>query len=413
MKKSILSLLALSLLVGCTSRKPVQADFTISVKNPLAFDREELVEIPMSDITERLPLVGDEQYVVTDGDGNEVGYQISFDSNLMFAATVKGGATATYTVAIGTPADVPAAVYGRHYPERVDDIAWENDLTAYRCYGPALQRSGEKAFGYDVWVKNTPTLVVEERYANELNPDTQAEIAALRKARKFAEADELYHSVSYHVDNGNGNDCYKVGPTLGGGVAALLDQEGNIVYPYCWKEYEIMENGPLRFMVKLTYNPEVVDGDTVVETRVVSLAKGSQLNKTVVTFQGLDGSHRIAAGLVVHPENTTDYVLEQQKGYIGYKDLTDNIHNDNGEIYVGIVSPSMQEATMQTFGPKEAAQRGATGHVLAVSTIDGADTFTYWWGSAWSKAGWRSTEEWSAYLDDYAKAVAAPFEVKY
>ena len=413
MKKSILSLLALSLLVGCTSRKPVQSDFTISVKNPLAFDREELVEIPMSDITERLPLVGDEQYVVTDGDGNEVGYQISFDSNLMFAATVKGGATATYTVAIGTPADVPAAVYGRHYPERVDDIAWENDLAAYRCYGPALQRSGEKAFGYDVWVKNTPTLVVEERYANELNPDTQAEIAALRKARKFAEADELYHSVSYHVDHGNGNDCYKVGPTLGGGVAALLDQEGNIVYPYCWKEYEIMENGPLRFMVKLTYNPEVVDGDTIVETRIVSLAKGSQLNKTVVTFQGLDGSHRIAAGLVVHPENTTDYVLEQQKGYIGYKDLTDNIHNDNGEIYVGIVSPSMQEATMQTFGPKEAAQRGATGHVLAVSNIDGADTFTYWWGSAWSKAGWRSTEEWSAYLDDYAKAVAAPFEVKY
>ena len=100
MKKSILSLLALSLLVGCTSRKPVQSDFTISVKNPLAFDREELVEIPMSDITERLPLVGDEQYVVTDGDGNEIGYQISFDSNLMFAATVKGGATATYTVAI-------------------------------------------------------------------------------------------------------------------------------------------------------------------------------------------------------------------------------------------------------------------------------------------------------------------------
>lgn len=413
MKKTILSLLALSLLVGCTGRKPAQTDFTVSVKNTLAFDREELVEVPMAAITERLPLVGDEQYVVTDGEGNEVSYQISHDGNLMFAATVKGGATETYAVTVGTPADVPAAVYGRHYPERVDDIAWENDLTAYRCYGPALQRSGEKAYGYDVWVKNTPMLVVEERYANELNPDTQAEIAALRKARKYAEADELYHSVSYHVDHGNGNDCYKVGPTLGGGVAALLDKEGNIVYPYCWKEYEIMENGPLRFMVKLTYNPQVVDGDTVVETRIVSLAKGSQLNKTVVAFQGLDGSHRIVAGVVVHPENTTDYVLAQQKGYIGYKDLTDNIHNGNGEIYVGIVSPTMQEATLQAFGPKEAAQRGATGHILATSTINGADTFTYWWGSAWSKAGWNSLDEWSTYLDDYAKAVAAPFEVKY
>ena len=29
----------------------------------------------------------------------------------------------------------------------------------------------------------------------------------------------MYQSVSYHVDHGNGLDCYKVGPTLIGGLS--------------------------------------------------------------------------------------------------------------------------------------------------------------------------------------------------
>ena len=40
---------------------------------------------------------------------------------------------------------------GRQYPERLDDVAWENDRAAYRAYGPALQEKGERAFGYDIW----------------------------------------------------------------------------------------------------------------------------------------------------------------------------------------------------------------------------------------------------------------------
>ena len=32
---------------------------------------------------------------------------------------------------------------------------------------------------------------------------------------------DLNRGISYHVDHGNGMDCYAVGPTLGGGTAAL------------------------------------------------------------------------------------------------------------------------------------------------------------------------------------------------
>lgn len=411
MKKNLLSILTLALLVSCGARP--DGEFTVTVKNELGIDRtDEMVEIPMSDITARVMLVEDETYWVVNEKGEQLPQQITFDGKLMFPVSIKAHGTATFKIIPGEAQEIEPMVEGRHYPERVDDIAWENDVTAYRCYGPALQASGEKAYGYDVWVKNKPYPVVSERYANELNPETQQQIADLRKDHRFEEADQLYHSISYHVDHGNGLDCYKVGPTLGGGTAALMDGE-EIVYPYCWAKYEIMENGPLRFMVKLTYNPFAYQEDTLVETRIISLAKGSQLNKTTISFSGLSKDAPLAAGIVVHPENTEEYMLNTEKAYMGYRDLTDNIHNDNGDIYVGIVAPWAKETKYQPFGPKEAGIRGASGHLLAIGNLQPESEATYYWGSAWSKAGWQSMDEWEKYLSDYADRLKNPLKVNY
>lgn len=409
--KKYFSLPLLALLAACGPKQ--STDFTVTVTNDLSFDRAEMVEVPISEVAKKVQLIDEEQYIVLDAEGNQVAYQITYDDNLLFPVNVKAGDKAVYTVAVGEPIEAEPLVYGRHYPERVDDIAWENDRTAYRAYGPALQAKGERAFGYDAWVKRVPGLVVEQRYANELNPDTQAEIARLRKERKYDEANELYHSVSYHVDHGNGLDCYKVGPTLGCGTAALMQGDA-ILYPYCWKEYEILENGPLRFTVKLTYNPLVVGKDTVIETRTISLAQGSQLNKTVVSYAGLTKAAPVATGLVIHPENPTAYVLEGDKGYIAYADLTDNVNNGNGVIYVGAVMPAkVQEAKAQMFADKEAKERGASGHVLAISNYKPETEYTYYWGSGWSKYGFDSMEAWTTYLDRYAQSVRKPLKVEF
>ena len=409
--KKYFSLSLLALLAACGPKQ--STDFTVTVTNDLSFDRTEMVEVPISEVAKKVQLIDEEQYIVLDAEGNQVAYQITYDDNLLFPVNVKAGDKAVYTVAVGEPIEAEPLVYGRHYPERVDDIAWENDRTAYRAYGPALQAKGERAFGYDAWVKRVPGLVVEQRYANELNPDTQAEIARLRKERKHDEANELYHSVSYHVDHGNGLDCYKVGPTLGCGTAALMQGDA-ILYPYCWKEYEILENGPLRFTVKLTYNPLVVDKDTVIETRTISLAQGSQLNKTIVSYAGLTKAAPVATGLVIHPENPTAYVLEGDKGYIAYADLTDNVNNGNGIIYVGAVMPEkVTEAKAQMFSDKEAKERGASGHVLAISNYKPDTEYTYYWGSGWSKYGFDSMEAWTTYLDRYAQSVRNPLKVVY
>jgi hypothetical protein len=411
MKKHFSFLSLLALLTACGPKQ--STDFTVTVTNDQAFDREEMVEVPISEVAKKVQLIDEEQYIILDAEGNQVAYQITYDDNLLFPVNVKAGNKAVYTIAVGEPIEADPLVYGRHYPERVDDIAWENDRTAYRAYGPALQAKGERAFGYDAWVKRVPSLVVEQRYANELNPDTQAEIARLRKERKYDEANELYHSVSYHVDHGNGLDCYKVGPTLGCGTAALMQGDA-ILYPYCWKEYEILENGPMRFTVKLTYNPFVVGKDTVVETRTISLVQGSQLNKTVVSYAGLTKAAPVATGLVIHPENPTAYVLEGDKGYIAYADLTDNVNNGNGVIYVGAVMPAkVNDAKAQMFSDKEAKERGASGHVLAISNYKPETEYTYYWGSGWSKYGFDSMEAWTTYLNQYAQSVRNPLKVEF
>ena len=411
--KKYFSFALLALLTACGSKQ--STDFTVTVSNDQAFDREELVEVPISDVAKKVQLIDEEQYIILDAEGNQVPYQITYDDKLLFQVNVKAGGEAVYTVAVGEPIEAEPLVYGRHYPERVDDIAWENDRTAYRAYGPALQRNGERAFGYDAWVKRVSHLVVEQRYATELNVEARNEIRRLKKERKYAEADELFRSISYHVDHGDGLDCYKVGPTLGCGTAALMQGDA-ILYPYCWKEYEIMENGPLRFTVKLTYNPLVVGKDSVVETRIISLDKGSQLNKTIVTFDGLTKAAPVATGLVIHPENQApeSYAIETEKGYIAYADLTDNVNNDNGIIYVGAVMPKkVQEAKAAMFSDKEAKERGASGHVLAISNYKPETEYTYYWGSGWSKFGFDSMEAWTDYLDRYAQSVRNPLKIAY
>lgn len=76
----------------------------------------------------------------------------------------------TYKIAPGTPEAFKTIACGKQYPERVDDVAWENDRIAFRTYGPALQATGEKAYGCDIWVKCVSEPIVDMRYKTELDP---------------------------------------------------------------------------------------------------------------------------------------------------------------------------------------------------------------------------------------------------
>ena len=106
------------------------------------------------------------------------------------------------------------------------------------------------------------------------------------------------------------------------------------------RQQEILDNGPLRFTVKLEFNPLVVRGDSnVVETRVISLDAGSYLNKTVVSYTNLKEAMPVTTGLVLR-EPDGAVVADAANGYITYVDPTTDRSGANGKIFVGAAFPA-------------------------------------------------------------------------
>lgn len=398
--KKIISLFLAATAFACTQEQSID----VTVTNPSGMNRlNEITEIPKDAVAK----LNGKSFIISDNNGTQIPYQITYDKKIIFPVNVDANSSTTYTITPGTPDAFATVACGNFYPERVDDIAWENDRIAFRTYGPALQATGERAFGYDIWVKSVAEPVVDMRYKTELNPETKAKIAELQKTDPKA-ARELANSVSYHIDHGNGLDYYKVGPTLGAGTSALLSND-SIVYPYCYKDYEILDNGPLRFTVKLVYNPlKVKENDNVIETRLLSLDAGSQLNKVTLSFDNLTEPTPLVTGIVLH-EPSTDYQADAANGYIAYADPEDAV---NGQTYVGAVfTEKISEAKAVNFSDDEKKQRGADGHVLAYTTYQPGSQYTYYTGAGWSKWGFKNSAEWFDYIREFAQKVKQPLQV--
>lgn len=391
MKKLFFVALVAALLGSC-GPKSVE----LKVENPDDKARmREVVEVAV----ESLGLDAAKGFTVYDAEGTEVPSQVTHDGLLLLEVEFLDAEPLRFTVKNVAPKE-PYQTYacGRVYPERVDDLAWESDLIAYRLYGPALQQSGERAFGYDVWVKNnTPLPVVEERYNKELNPKIKAKIAKLRQTNPV-EADKLYASVSYHNDHGNGFDAYKVGPTLGGGATALLDG-GKIVYPYCYKECEIVDNGPLRFTAELVYHPTTLsDGRTVTEHRTISIDKGDFMNKTTVKYVGDKGELKLMSGIVLHQKSPRTIYNPTSVLYAEPVEAP-----DGGELYQALML--VEEADgMENRLWKRGDERpaGAYGHAAVYNTVEVGQEYTYYWGALWNKG----TEQEVKCFDCFEKLMA-------
>lgn len=381
MKRIISLALLVITFVGCTTKN----EFKVTVSNPSSLDRtNEIVELPYPAVSMKMR---NQAFIITDASGKQVPYQITYDQKVIFPTNTTANNSAVYVFKEGTPKEYTPQVYGQLYPERVDDIAWENDRIAFRAYGPALQATGEKAYGIDVWVKRVPELVVKERYRMELED-----------------------GISYHNDNGNGLDYYKVGPTLGAGTPALVVND-TIAYPYSFKTFEIVDNGPLRFTVRLTYNPLTINNnDAVIEHRTISLDAGTQLNKIVVSYENLNETLPVATGIVLHAPSEA-FVADQAAGYIAYSEPKEE---GNGQTYIGAVFPDpLQEAKAVYFSEKEKKERDAEGHVLAISTYRPGSEYTYYAGAGWSKWGFETPSDWVDYIKTQRIRLQEPLEVSY
>ncbi len=429
MTKGIMMLLALA---GSNYSYAQQA--TIVVSNPSATPRTELIEVSMSEVKAKLsgvtPKKG-EAYIVKNKAGQQIGTQITHDGKLLIDASVRSNGSATYYVSIGKPYKQKVWTTGALYKIRKDDIAWENDRCAYRVYGPALQKTGERSFGTDIWVKNTPDTIVYDRYIKDMNGNidgdkVDAKARALEKQAKAeknaakaeklkeqvkalkAESREIDITTSFHLDHGNGLDPYRVGATLGLGAPSLM--VGKTQYlPYCYKDYKILDNGPLRFTVELTYHPATIgDQKNVVEHRIISLDKGSNFNKMTVWYDGLTTPTDFATGFPIHEEDTENKTFA--KDYVSYADPTDNQEVNQSQVYVGVLFPNgVNNTYYQLFDQKH---DGATGHALGLKRgLKNGEKYSYYFGAAWSKYDVRSYGEWQLRIKEYLEAQKTPLKV--
>jgi len=399
----LFSVLAAGMLLAPMSANA--ADLKVTVTNNDNIQRQELVAIDAKDVYTKLGIKAGEKFIVKNSLGQQVAYQVTYDGKVLIDASVRPCGKAEFTITTGTPKPMKTFVCGKQYPERVDDIAWENDRTAYRVYGPALQKTGERAFGIDVWVKNTPDLEVDKRYVTELS--NHPKIQELKKEGKNEEALEMEEATTYHFDHGYGLDCYKVGPTLGCGAPALL-VDGQMLLPYCYKTYKILDNGPLRFTVQLDYNPFTIGSDKdVTEHRIISLDKGSNFNKMTVWYEGLTKPTEMVAGVVLHSEDTQSVLCGDNS--VLYADPTDNPTKQNFQIYVGVLFPNGVKATKTMMYDKP--ENGNAGHGVGVITYQPCEKYTYCFGSAWSKNDVRSFTEWILRSAEYLDALHSPLKV--
>lgn len=333
---------------------------------------------------------------VTDMEGNPLLWQLTSDGKLLVEVSLEAGETVTVAVEPVKATDKCRSGESRCAADTIclsqvrhdfqDDLTWENDRGGYRLYGPSYRAGGGNVAGYDIWTKSVSFPVLAQRYV-----------------------DHCRYGISYHNDHGNGMDCYTVGRTLGAGMNALMNGD-DLIYPCAYEECEILDNGPLRTRVKVTCYPlELPDGTETVETRVITLDKGSWLNRTEVTYSGITAPRPMATGIVVHKENNRGYVVDPQKRFVAYADLTDNPDKGNGVIYIGIVNAvTPSEAAYRQFAEAEGA---ALGHVMNTALYDPATPYVYYWGAGWSKGGVRGMDDWTGYLGRFHDSLMHPIVV--
>jgi hypothetical protein len=385
MKRTVFLWSAAVVLTACTAEQTLR----VTVENPSDFDRlTEMAELPLSALRAKITPGEGQTYVLRNDREEIVPSQVTCDGKLIFQAGVKAKGTAVYTVSAGVPQTFVPKTYGCFIPERKDDFAWENDCVAFRIYGAALVEVDGPSNGLDFWYKRTDQFIIDKWYR-----------------------DDLAGVQSYHEDHGEGLDDYKVGRTLGGGMMAPY--VGNRLWlNENFIGQEVLENGPLRTVFRLTYKPIEVDGKTFDESRIFSLDAGSQLTK-VTQIYGAKDAMPVAAGIV--KRDGPDAIFKDVTGAVATLVYAEPESETVGKVYVGMVFPSGLEKTLTdtyTLTHAVTGREETHSHLLGVTTFQPGTPVTYYTGFGWSQSGFPTVDDFKKYIAHFAAGLREPLIIK-
>lgn len=374
---------------------------TVTVTNPTADNRQDVVELDARQVFDRLQIGGGRQFIVLDGDRVEQPYQLTYDGRLLIQAFVAPNSSAMFTIVTGEPKYYRLDVNGRIYPNREDDLTWENDRNAWRFYGPKMHNKGVS--GFDTFTKNVTYPVQDCLYNSELT--SYGLNNELKRQGRGGEWAQLHRDLyTYHRNRGQGMDAYTVGQTLGAGAPALLEGD-NLLLPDVYEKAEILDNGPLRF----TVSQQMYEQQGIRENRLISQDKGTHMARVEVTYASENELPQyVCAGIAVHKSQPRAYTINKKQGYVTYADALDTPQGQNGQLYIGVLFPEKMKALK--YLPLSEEKSGAVGHVVGIART--APSFTYYAGTAWSRYDVPTQQVWEALMQGYARNLRQPLVVE-
>ncbi|MBE3086964.1 MAG: DUF4861 family protein [Bacteroidetes bacterium] len=191
---------------------------------------------------------------------------------------------------------------------------------------------------------------------------------------------------SYHNDDGEGLDNFHVGISRGCGGTAIHN-DGNFIYSKNYSEWQILANGPLLTIFRLKYEPVMVNGKPVTETKTFTIDAGDNFYRCDVEFESEISIDTLAVGLTLH-ENTgqTNY---SQNGWISYREPI-----QDSEIGMGVWVDNNTILCCEKIvnGGKD------LNHIWLYAAVT-KNRCNYYSGFGWKKAGQFDDEEsWKEYI---------------
>lgn len=265
-------------------------------------------------------------------------------------------------------------VHARFIPERKDDFAWENDLIAFRTYGPALRSGGEDS-GFDAWLKRVPSPIVDKWYMED------AKVLAYGKVNK-----------SYHHDHGEGYDGYKVGNTRGcGGISVWTD--GKLHNSNTFVSHKIIENSPERAVFDLNYVSQH-QGKLLRETKRITVIMGQRLFQceSRFTLDGKPAQLDVAIGLKPQSKSGTPG-FSPKAGTMNLWENLDGLGFGQG-ILIDPSSVTKMMSHSDADGQKQA---------LCLAKTDDSGYIRWFTGYGWEGQGEiKNAKLWVDYLNEFS-----------
>lgn len=351
------------------------ADFNFRLRNSLGFDRTAetvIVNIPEGTNPAVCTLI--------DEVGNVIPFEAVGNSKIRFQASVVAGTTKGYTLKEGTLTAPTKLTYAAvKAPSSRDDIAWENDLSAYRMYSAKLLSSEPNtAQGVDVWSKKQSTPII----------------------------DDMYNLSNYHNESQYGVDAYSVnGKRLGcGGVAVVED--GHLVLHDPYSTCAITTNGALASAFTLTYNNVKAGSATYTETLSVETQAGALLNRGTVRLDGAAGTIRLAVALYQHTDmshTVGGVAFTGVPGLIGWADNKSegSVTSANARFFQGAYVPA--EANPRT--------EVIDNHLCLTFDYTVGTEQTFYFGAGWNifpAGSYATDDDWFDALERFRDKVLSP-----